>query len=62
VNLVFASNLVAGQHVRASFNNSAGLTDCVPAGVTATTNVSCTLSAAVATTGATQLNVLVADS
>jgi len=61
VSLVFAANLVAGQHVRVGFNNSASLTDCVPAGVTATTNVSCTLGTAVATSGATSLNVLVAD-
>jgi hypothetical protein len=62
VNLVFANALVAGQHVRVGFNNSASLTDCVPAGVTATANVSCTLGTAVGTTGATSLNVLVADS
>jgi hypothetical protein len=62
VNLTFHSALIAGQHVRVGFDDNASLTDCVPAGVTATANVTCTLGTAANTANATSLNVLVADS
>lgn len=62
VHVVFHAPLVAGQHVRVGFDDNAGLTDCVPAGVTATATVDCTLGTPAATHDADQLNVLVADS